>query len=91
MFNNGAGVAVFNDCVFDTAQIRRRLSDRVLLKFATPLSRYSVPPASVEKEVPGEIAGQTVKPGFPSRVKLAVSKSIADVAVPAVRPCLERT
>jgi len=45
VFNTGAGVVVFSDCVFETAQIRRRLSERVLLMVLAGVDRRRFIPA----------------------------------------------
>jgi hypothetical protein len=62
-----AGLALFSDCVFVSAQTMRSLEIPVPLASAaaSELMKYSVPPRSVAYAVPGVEAGQTVKPGLP--------------------------
>src|SRR5580765_3005361 len=74
----GAGLPVFSDCVLDKAQMRRRLSlvgtgwkDLPGPNTLVALRKYSVPPRSVALDKAGAVAGQTVKPGFPSSSKAA--------------------
>src|SRR6266480_8047194 len=62
-----AGLAVFSDCVFVSPQTIRSVEDPDPLASAaaSELRKYSVPPRLVAYAVPGELAGQTVKPGLP--------------------------
>src|SRR5713226_2242933 len=64
-----AGLALFSDCVFVSAQTMR--SDETPIPLASgaasELRKYSVPPRSVANWLSGEVAGQTVKPGLPAR------------------------
>src|SRR5260370_14853671 len=87
-----AGLAVFSDCVFVSAQTMRSVEDPVPLASpaASELRKYSVPPRSVAYAPPGVVAGQTVKPGLP-RTAPVVSNCVTETLLaPEASALLEK-
>src|SRR5215472_11895874 len=88
-----AGLVVFSDAVFVSAQTMRSLETPVPLASpaASELRKYSVPPRSEAYWLlPGVVAGQTVKPGLPFTAPVVSNWVTEILAAPDASALLEK-
>src|SRR5437660_499534 len=82
----------FSELVFESAQTSRSVELPLPLasSAAFELRKYSVPPAPSSYAVPGDCAGQMVKPGLPLSAPTVSNWVTATLAAPDASALLEK-